>query len=292
MTSRDHRLLIVGLLAPCLLLLGVFVVAPVFWAIGLSLTNETLTGPDALAPRFVGVGNYQDLLADPEFYASFLRSGAFVFFSAIVGQFALGLLAALLLARPELRGKGLFGAAILLPLVVPETVASLAWASILAPAQFGTLNRIIDWAGFSPIAWLQAYPMPAVIVINIWRGIAFAMILFQAALEGIPRELIEAAQVDGASAWQQLRLITLPLIRGAIVLYMLLTTITTFGVFGLIYFLTRGGPGTSTTVTSIYIYQQAFNFFEIGLGSAASVVMLGVVLAIGFVYVRLLRAEI
>jgi ABC-type sugar transport systems, permease components len=292
MASRSHRLLIAGFLAPSLLLLAVFVVAPVFWAIGLSLTNETLTGPDALAPRFVGLANYGRLLADDEFYASFLRTGAFVFFSALVGQFVLGLLAALLLARPLLRGKGLFGAAILLPLVVPETVASLAWASMLAPAGFGTINRMIGWAGLTPIGWLQAYPMQSIIVINIWRGIAFAMILFQAALEGIPRELTEAAQVDGASAWQQLRLITLPLIRGAIVLYMLLTTIATFGVFGLIYFLTRGGPGTATSVTSIYIYKHAFNFFEIGLGSAASVMMLAVVLVIGLVYVRLLRAEI
>jgi multiple sugar transport system permease protein len=264
----------------------------VVWAIGLSVTNATLIGPAALAPSFVGLGNYQALLANPDFYASLLRSGVFVFFSAIVGQFVLGLLAALLLARPGLRGKGIFGAAILLPLVVPETVASLAWASILAPGELGTLNRMIGWAGFSPVAWLQTYAMLAIIVINIWRGIAFAMILFQAAIEGIPRELIEAAQVDGASAWQQVRLVTLPLIRGAIVLYMLLTTITTFGVFGLVYFLTQGGPGASTTVTSIYIYQQAFNFFEIGLGSAASVVMLAVVLAIGLVYVHLLRAEI
>lgn len=292
MSSRGHRLLIAGFLAPSLLLFAIFVVAPVFWAIELSLTNQTLIGPEALAPRFIGLANYGRLLADDDFYVSFLRSGAFVFFSAIVGQFVLGLLAALLLARPLLRGKGLFGAATLLPLVVPETVASLAWASVLAPAEFGTLNRMIGWAGFAPIGWLQAYPMQSIIAINIWRGIAFAMILFQAALEGIPREVTEAARVDGASAWQELRLITLPLIRGAIVLYMLLTTITTFGVFGLIYFLTRGGPGGATTVTSIYIYQRAFNFFEIGLGSAASVVMLAVVLVIGLVYVRLLRAEI
>lgn len=292
MAGPNHRLLIAGYLAPSLLLLAVFVVAPVLGAIGLSLTNETLTGPDALAPRFVGLTNYGRLLADSEFYASFLRSGAFVFFSALVGQFVLGLLAALLLARPLLRGKGLFGGAILLPLVVPETVASLAWASMLAPAEFGTVNRMIGGAGFAPIAWLQAYPMQSIIVINIWRGIAFAMILFQAALEGIPRELTEAAQVDGASAWQQLRLITLPLLQSAIVLYMLLTTIATFGVFGLIYFLTQGGPGSATSVMSIYIYNHAFNFFEIGLGSAASVMMLAVVLVIGLVYVRLLRAEI
>jgi multiple sugar transport system permease protein len=154
------------------------------------------------------------------------------------------------------------------------------------------VNRVVGVAGISPIAWLQDNAMLSIIIVNIWRGIAFAMILFAAALEGVPAEVTEAAVVDGANPWQLLRRITLPLIRHAIVLYMLLTTIGTVTVFGLIYFLTRGGPGGDTTTLSIFIYERAFRFFEIGLGSAASVIMLGFVLAIGLIYVRLLRAQI
>ncbi len=134
--------------------------------------------------------------------------------------------------------------------------------------------------------------MLSIIIVNTWRGIAFAMILFTAALQSISRDVIEAARVDGANSRQLLWRITLPLMKHAIVLYMLLTTMTTFAVFGLVYFLTRGGPGEATTLMSVFIYQTAFRFFEIGLGSAASVIMLGVVLAIGLMYVRLLRAQI
>lgn len=289
--TRD-RLVVVGFLAPSLVLLALFVVGPVIWAFLVSFTNQRLTGIEAVDPRFVGVGNYTRLLADDDFWQALGRSAVFVVASGLIGQFVLGLVAALSLARSDVRGKGAFSALILLPLVVPESVAALAWASMLAPGEFGTLNRLLQVGGFEPIGWLQTQPLLSIIVVNTWRGIAFAMILFTAAIEAIPKEVVEAARVDGASSRQMLTRITLPLMKHAIVLYMLLTTITTFAVFGLVYFLTRGGPGEATTLMSVFIYETAFRFFEIGLGSAASVIMLGVVLAIGLVYVRLLRAQI
>lgn len=289
--TRD-RLVVVGFLAPSLVLLALFVVGPVIWAFLVSFTNQRLTGIEAVDPRFVGVGNYTRLLADDDFWQALGRSAIFVVASGLVGQFVLGLVAALSLARSDVRGKGAFSALILLPLVVPESVAALAWASMLAPGEFGTLNRLLQVGGFEPIGWLQTQPLLSIVVVNTWRGIAFAMILFTAAIEAIPREVVEAARVDGANSRQMLTRITLPLMKHAIVLYMLLTTITTFAVFGLVYFLTRGGPGEATTLMSVFIYETAFRFFEIGLGSAASVIMLGVVLAIGLVYVRLLRAQI
>lgn len=289
--ARD-RLIVIAFLAPSLLLLMLFVVGPVLWAVVVSLTNQRLTGLEAVSPRFVGVGNYARLVQDGDFWAALGRSVLFVVASGIIGQFVLGLIAALALARTDLRGKGVFGALILLPLVVPEAVAALAWASMLAPGEFGTLNRLIGLGGIEPIGWLQQHPMLSIIVVNTWRGIAFAMILFSAAIAGIPREVVEAARVDGASPRQILARITLPLMKPTIVLYMLLTTITTFAVFGLVYFLTRGGPGGETTLMSVFIYESSFRFFEIGLGSAASVIMLGVVLAIGLAYVRQLKAQI
>lgn len=284
--------MVAGFLAPSLLLVLVFVVAPVAWAIILSFTNWQLTGPGALHPQFIGLANYGRLAASEGFRDAFVRTVVFVFFSAIVGQFLLGLASALVLHRRDVRLKALWSAAILLPLVVPETVAAFAWASMLESSDQGTVNRIIGLAGIAPIAWLQDNAMLAIIVVNIWRGIAFAMILLAAALEGVSQEVTEAAVVDGASPRQLLIWITLPLIKHAIVLFMLLTTIGTATVFGLIFFLTRGGPGGDTTVLSIFVYERAFRFFEIGLGSAASVIMLGVVLAVGLIYVRLLRAQI
>jgi multiple sugar transport system permease protein len=290
--GRGEALIVAAFLAPSLFLMALFVVAPGLAAVGLSFTNWQLTGPAALHPTFVGLDNYARLAASPQFQDATVRTTQFVFWSAIVGQFVLGLFAALLLARKDVRLKGFWGAAILLPLVVPESVAAFAWAAALSSGTDSTTNRLVELLGGQPVAWLQDYAFPSIIVVNIWRGIAFAMILFAAALEGVPQEVNEAALVDGASPSQILRRITLPLIKHAIVLFMLLTTIGTVTVFGLVYFLTRGGPGGETTLLSIFIYDRAFQFFQIGLGSAASVIMLGAVLGLGLIYVRLLRAQI
>lgn len=285
-------LLAVGMLGPSLALIALFVIGPVGYAMWLGLTNKTLTGFGAQTPEFIGLDNYRQLLSSSAFLQSLGRTGEFIFFSAIIGQFVLGMLAAVLLTKSSIRGKGLFGGAILLPMVVPEVVASLAWASMLAPGELGTVNRALDAVGGTPLAFLQEHPMASLIVVNTWRGIAFAMIMFQAAIEGISDDLVEAARIDGAGFWQLFRYVTLPLIRGPVFLFLLLTTITTASVFGLIYFLTRGGPGDQTQVTSIYIYEHSFAFFQLGLGSAASVIMLVVVLALGLTYVRLAKVEV
>ncbi|GAB3396336.1 sugar ABC transporter permease [Humibacter soli] len=270
----------------------IFVVAPAGYSIYLSFTNTQLIGFAARNPQFVGIDNYSFLLSSQDFLASLGRTGIFVLLSAIIGQTVLGMGAALLLSRKWMRGRGLFGAAVLLPMVVPEVVASLAWASVLAQGGQGTLNMLTHLFGAAPVAWLQAAPLVCVIVINIWRGIAFAMIMFQSALEDVPDELIEASRIDGATARQIFVNVTLPLIRGPVFLYLLLTTITTVGVFGLVYFLTQGGPGASTQLVSIYIFQHAFEYSQIGLGSAASVILLVILLVLGLTYVRLAKVEV
>jgi multiple sugar transport system permease protein len=163
---------------------------------------------------------------------------------------------------------------------------------VLSSQEDGTLNRLIGLFGAGPVAALQEAPMLCIIVVNIWRGIAFAMIMFQAALEDVPDELIEASRIDGASAVQVFRYVTLPLIRGPVFLYLLLTTITTVGVFGLVYFLTQGGPGSETELTSIYIFERAFQYSQIGLGSAASVILLVGLLVLGLTYVRLAKVDV
>jgi multiple sugar transport system permease protein len=285
-------IIVSALLAPSMMLIGLFVLAPVVYAVWLSMTNKRLTGFGARTPKFIGAENYTRLLSSADFINSMGRTAQFIFFSAIVGQFLLGMLAAVLLTKSSIRGKGLIGGAILLPMVVPEVVASLAWASMLAPGPLGTVNRGLETVGFAPVSWLQEYPMASIIVVNTWRGIAFAMIMFQAAIEGVSDDLIEAARIDGAGAWKVFRFITLPLIRGPVFLFLLLTTITTASVFGLVYFLTRGGPGQATELVSVFIYERSFAFFQLGLGSAASVIMLVVVLILGLTYVRLAKVEV
>ncbi|UNT00783.1 sugar ABC transporter permease [Streptomyces tubbatahanensis] len=289
---RRERSALPLLLGPSVLLIAVFVIAPAAYGVYLGLTNTQLTGFAARDPQFVGLENFRNLLGSADFLESLGRTGEFVLWSAIIGQTVLGMLAALLLRQKWLRGKGLFGALMLLPMVVPEVVASLTWASVLSSESDGTFNRLLGLFGSGAAAPLQEYPMASVILINVWRGIAFAMIMFQAALEDVPDELIEASRMDGASALQVFRHITLPLIRGPVFLYLLLTTITTVGVFGLVYFLTQGGPGQDTEITSIYIFQSAFKYSQIGLGSAASVILLILLTILGMTYARLAKVEV
>jgi multiple sugar transport system permease protein len=294
-TTWRERLLAIAFLTPALALVGVFTIWPAIWAVVQSFSNRALVGPGALSPQWVGFDNYRQLLHDHAFYASLGRSAEFVFLSAIVGQTLLGFLVAYLITtRPrwQLRFRPAFAAIFLLPLAVPETVAALAWASMANGTSDGLLNRIIGVFGLGPVQWLQNEAMLTLIVVNIWRGVPFAMVLFAAALASTPTETLEASMVDGATTWQQLRRVTLPMIKPQILLFLLLTTITTFGIFGLVYFLTKGGPGDATTIVGIYIYQQAFQFFEIGYGSAAGVLMLVILLVLGIGYVRLMREQV
>jgi multiple sugar transport system permease protein len=290
--GRRNGPLIALLLLPSVVLIAVFIVAPAFYGMYLSFTNTQLTGFAARDPQFIGFDNYVYLLTNADFLSSLGRTGQFVLYSAIIGQTVLGMVAAILLSRPWLRGKGLFGAAVLMPMIVPEVVASLTWASVLSNNSNGTLNQLTGLFGAGTTDWLQVVPLFSIIIVNIWRGVAFAMIMFQAALEDVPVELIEAARIDGASALQVFRHVTLPLIRGPVFLYLLLTTISTVGVFGLVYFLTQGGPGGATRLAAIYIYERALQFSQVGIGSAASMILLVIVLVLGLVYVRLSKVQV
>jgi multiple sugar transport system permease protein len=288
-------LTVVGFLTPALVLLGGFTIWPAVWAIYQSFTNKALTGFEARSPHFVGLQNYTRLLGDPDFHSSMLRTFAFVLLSALVGQTIFAFAIAYLMAdRPRWRlgFTPLFAAVFLLPLAVPEAVAALLWASTANGTQEGLLNRGLGLVGLGPVEWLQAHAFETVTVVNIWRGIPFAMVLFAAAIESIPRTTLEAGLIDGASAWQQLRRVVLPILRPQILTFLMLTTITTFGIFGLVFFLTRGGPGNATEIIGIYIYQRAFQFFEIGLGSAAGVLLLVVLLVLGAYYVWLMREQV
>jgi multiple sugar transport system permease protein len=273
----------------------VFVVAPAVWAVVQSFTNKSLIGPTALDPSFVGFANYSKLLNDGEFYSSLVKTAVFTGVSAILGQTVLGFLIAYLMARRprwNLRFTPVFAAIFVLPLAAPETVAALAWASLATGTKSGLINQAVGVFGVEPVQWLQEYAFEVIIIANIWRGITFAMVLFVAAIEGIPGSVLEAAMVDGATPRQRLLRIVVPVLRPQILIFLMLTTITTIGIFGLVYFLTQGGPGNATEIIGIYIYDRAFKFFDIGLGSAASGILLVLLLVLGIYYVRLMRDQV
>ena len=279
------------ILLPSVLLIGALVVYPALYSIYLSLTNSALVGPAATHPRFVGARNYVRLFNDDGFWNSLVVTFWFVLGSAVIGQFVLGLASAVLLRRP-LRFRRLINAIILLPNAVPEVVAGFIWISMLAGGDHATLSHILSLVGIAPQPWLQNFPLTMIIIVNTWRGIATAMILLTAGLSAVPDEVYEAARMDGATPQQIFMRITLPLIMPTIFLYMLVSTVTTISIFGLVYALTRGGPGNATEIVGIYIYNQSFTAFQLGYGSAVAVVALIISLAIGLIYVRLLKVEV
>lgn len=289
--NRYEKWLLYGFLVPAFLLLVAFYIFPAIWAIRTSFTDLALTGASALNPKFIGLKQYQRLFSDPDFFNALGRTGLYAL-GTIFGQFVIGMTCALLLNRRRLFGQGILLAAVVLPMVIPSLIQALLWQSMLANGEFGTLNRLIGIFGIAPVQWVRELPMFSVILVNFWNNSGFAMILFLAGLENIPKELLEAAEIDGASSWQQLRFIKLPLIRYVILLWLLLNTLGCFNTFELIYALTGGGPGNATTTMGIYVYNQGFRYFELGLGSAAGLILLVVSLIIALIYVRLMRVEV
>lgn len=290
---RRNQAYVVGLL-PATLLLALFFVGPAIWAAYASLTNRALVGIDAANPRFVGLDNYRRLFDDPDFVTVILNSLFFVVGSAMLGQFVLGLALALLIDHAEHRGykiATLGYAAVLLAWVNPTVIAGFQWVAMF-DFYYGSLNRSLNAVGLPSVNWLGGAPMLSVVIVNIWRGTAFAMLIFLGALRTVPTQIYEAARVDGAGAWQRFWDHTLPNLRYIAVLVLLSVTISTFGTFILIQTLTNGGPGIETETIALYAYHAAFRSYEIGYGSTIAVVMLLINLVFALFYLRLARPRV
>ncbi|MFC4535059.1 carbohydrate ABC transporter permease [Sphaerisporangium dianthi] len=275
-------------LLPALVLLVVFMAGPILWSVYIAFTNETLTGAASVNSRFVGFANFAKMFGDEDFRNSFLLTFVFVIGSAVIGQNTLGLIIALLQRGRGRAVRSVVNGVVIAAWVVPEVVAAACWFSFLS--EEGTLNEVLGALGLSQ-DWLYSAPMIAIILANVWRGTAFSMLVYSAALSDVPGDLLEAAAVDGASNWRRLVHITLPLIRRSIMSNLMLITLQTLASFGLIYALTGGGPGTASQTTPLYMYEQAFRYFEIGYGSAMALVMLFVGAVFSLVYLRMIKAD-
>ncbi|MGO4186557.1 carbohydrate ABC transporter permease [Pseudarthrobacter sp. TAF60_1] len=272
---------------PAVLLLLVFLAGPVLWAFHASFTNAALTGRNARSPGWIGLENYQRLFTDPVLPLSLALTVIFVAGSAIVGQNLLGLAIAILMRRARRPVAAVVGTAVVAAWVLPEIVA--AFAAYAYFSRDGTLNRILGGLGLGQPDWLYSFPMVAIMLANIWRGTAFSMLVYRAALDDVPGEVTEAALMDGASGWQRLAYVTIPMIRGSITTNLMLITLQTLAVFTLIWVMTAGGPANASTTLPVLAYQEAFKFGDIGYGTAVASVLILIGLVFGAVYVRLLR---
>jgi len=277
-------------LLPAVVLLAIFLLGPILSSFYGSFTDASLSGAAAQGATFVGFDNYLSLLADPDFPKSVLLTLVFLVASAIIGQNVLGLGLAILMRSSARLVRSLVGTFVVTAWVLPEIVASFAAYAFFNDT--GTLNSMLARLGIEGPNWLYALPMLAVIVANIWRGTAFSMLVYAAALHDVPPDITEAAEVDGARGWQQLVYITLPTIRRSISTNLMLTTLQTLSVFTLIFVMTGGGPGTNSSTLPVLAYQEAFAFGELGLGTAIATILLLVGAAFSVVYIRALKPAV
>ena len=275
-------------LVPAIILMLIFLVGPIVWSLWGSLTNASLSGKAATNPEFIGIDNYTRLFADPLFPQSVWLTVVFTFVSAVIAQTVLGLSLALLMNKANEKVRAVVGIIIVAAWILPEIVA--AFVAYAFFSKDGTLNQILATFGLGGPNWLYSFPMLAVIVANIWRGTAFSMMIYQAALNDVPPEITEAAMVDGAGGVKRLVFVTLPMIKQTITTTLMLITLQTLSLFTLIWVMTAGGPSNKSTTLPILAYREAFRFGDIGYGTAIATVMLAVGAVFSILYIRALRA--
>ncbi|ASJ70743.1 Trehalose transport system permease protein SugA [Granulosicoccus antarcticus IMCC3135] len=272
-------------LAPATLMIVGFFLIPILWAVFASLTNQGLTGAAARNPVFIGLENYYYLFTDSRTWDALARTAVFVVFS-VLGQNVIGFSIAYARQRASQIVQSIVTTVMIIAWVVPEVVAGYLWYSFLS-AESGALNQFFSMLGMERQEWLVTDPLAAVIFINIWRGCAFSLLIYGAALQDVSSEVIEAAEIDGAGSLRKIFGVILPIIRPVILINVVLTTLATLGVFGLIWVVTAGGPGTRSETLPIYMYTQAYDFGLIGYGSAIAVLLLSLGMIASLVYVRL-----
>lgn len=273
-------------IAPAFLVLAVILLYPLGYSLWLSFHKWTLRD-FRLGIPWVGLNNYIDLFSNPEFLNSLRITFTFVS-AAIFFEFVFGMGLALLLNH-DLKGKGIIRSLILLPMMCTNVVIGLTWR-LLFNYEFGIINYYLKQLGFLPIEWLSnpSVAMTTVVIVDVWNTTSFVALMLLAGLQSLPDEPYEAARIDGASSLQTFRFLTLPLLRQTILVALLWRFIDTFRIFDVIYLLTAGGPARATETVSIYVYRYGFQSFNLGFASAASYIMILIMLLIAAILARLI----
>jgi N,N'-diacetylchitobiose transport system permease protein len=276
-------------LLPALIAIAGIVLWPVIQVLVISFQKYYLVDILTKKPSFVGLANYQQVLSDPEFWYSLAIT---VIFTAVcVALTMLVGLAVALLLHQDFPGNNIVGVAILIPWVMPRVASSILWRWIYDD-QYGILNFCLNAVGlksFASFAWL-ANTLPALLavtVVIVWQSFPFIAISLLAGLQAIPLEVYEAAQIDGAGFRQQLHLITLPMVWNLLGILTIISTIWDFKIFDQMWVLTEGGPAGGTMILGIYTWMAAFSRQRMDRAAAAAVIMLLVVLAVTFIYLKL-----
>lgn len=282
-TSNNRGWLFV---APATLYLAAFSLLPMAAAAYMSLHHWHLLKPDR---PFVGLGNYRALLADPLFRNAIYNTFVYAVISVPLGV-ASALAVAVLVSR-SLRGIAVFRTLFYIPAVSSQVALSMVWVWILLP-ETGLINWTMGQLGFSSSTDFlheTRWAMLSLVAMSVWIGLGPRMVIFLAGLHAIPQALYEAASLDGANGWQRFRYVTLPQLMPTMVFVAVTTTIAAFQLFTPVYMMTRGGPRRSTDVVLYHIYKEAWQSYQVGMASAQSYVLFGMILLVAMVQLAIMR---
>jgi multiple sugar transport system permease protein len=267
---------------PVILIIGILVVYPFLFSIYLSMLNKAET-------EFVGLGNFVFLWGRETFWMVVRQSVVFTVL-AVLFKMLIGLAVAHLIHALPARGQRVWRGLALVPWVIPPALGTLGWWWLFEP-RYSAFNWILEGMGFESVAWLSdlVWARFAVILVNIWYGAPFFMIMYLAALKSIPAELYDAAKVDGASPWQQFVFVTLPMMRNIIAITVLFSTIVTFANFDIVRVLTQGGPRNATHLFATYAFKVGIETGDVPLGAAVSLFMFPFLAVLAYFILRNVR---
>ncbi|SDK06210.1 carbohydrate ABC transporter membrane protein 1, CUT1 family (TC 3.A.1.1.-) [Lentzea albidocapillata subsp. violacea] len=276
-------------LLPLLLVFGVFSWAPIAQSVVMSFQQTNLVGP----VRFVGLDNFAQVLGDPLLWTAVGNTLWFAVLALVFG-YPIPLVAAVLISEVRAR-RGLFSALAYLPVVVPPVVAVLLWKFFYDASPSGVFNTVLGWAGLGPWQWLQnpGSAMPALVLEATWAAAGGTVIIYLAALAGVPAEQYEAAEIDGAGIWRKIWHVTLPRLRGVLLVTFILQIIGTAQVFLEPFLFTGGGPANSTMTVLLLIYDYAFASSlggDYGAATALSIMLAAVLAVLSALYLRVTKS--
>ncbi len=268
------------------LILFALTIFPLIYSFCLSFHKWSIT---KLQPwNFVGLANYWEIVKDGIFWRVILNTGIFTV-SVVTLELAIGLGLAHLFNR-ESKGESFLRSVLVLPMMIPPILVGLIWL-FMYKKDFGIINYLLSLLSIDPIAWLSqpSNAMPAVIIADVWQWTPFMFLLLLAGLRSLSVELYESVRIDGATAWQTFRYLTLPMLRQIIAVAVIIRFMDAFRVFDTIFQLTGGGPGIATETISMYIYRNGFRYFNVGYATALSYLALIIIVAFSSIYIRILE---
>lgn len=275
-------------LSPTLVIFSAFILFPVVFSFYLSFHSWNMFSGDT---TFVGLENYSRMFQSSEFW-QVLGNTAIYTFGTIPINMALSLWVAYILNK-KIRGKKFLRTAFFAPVIISPVAAAVIWRWLYDP-NFGLVNYIMSFFGIGSINWLNepTSAMFALIIMGVWKNFGINMVLFSAGLQGIPDNYYEAAELDGAGKWAKFYHITIPMLAPTTFFIMIMSMISSFQVFDIVYVLTSGGPMGSTKVLVFYVYEYAFKFFEMGYASAISYVLFALLFILTMLQVKYMKSKV